>query len=118
MKRLKDRKPKRNRSPRPKRLRNRRLEASKKSKLKSFKKRPKKKQSSKAKTNKILNTLLWCYVEPGNHTHARKFGKKLFGSHSAYVNALIAKDRGVKPKLGSWKAKGESDKLRKARKKK
>lgn len=43
----------------------------------------------------------------------------MFGSFSAYVNALIAKDRGVKPKLGFWKSKGEATANRlKVRKKK
>lgn len=65
---------------------------------------------------KILNSLLYSYVEKGNAKYAKTEGKKLFGSHSAYVNALIAKDRGVKPHLGKWKSKGESKALRKKKK--
>lgn len=67
---------------------------------------------------KVLSSTLYCYVEPGNYAHAKGSGAKLFGSHSAYVNALIAKDRGVKPALGFWKAKGEAKKRRLAKTKK
>lgn len=51
--------------------------------------------------NRNLNAILYGYVEKENLRHAKTFGKNLFGSHSAYINALIAKDRGVKPKLGN-----------------
>jgi hypothetical protein len=61
---------------------------------------------------KTLSAPLFCYLEPGNAKHARTVGKKLFGSFSAYVNALIANDRGVKPALGKWKSDGESKALR------
>lgn len=61
---------------------------------------------------KVLDTTLFCYVEKDNAKHAKKDGKKLFGSFSAYVNALIARDRGVEPKLGSWKAAGENKEIR------
>lgn len=61
---------------------------------------------------KNLDTSLYCYVEKENASYAKKEGKKLFGSYSAYVNALIANDRGVQPKLGNWKAPGESKLLR------
>lgn len=71
-----------------------------------------------AKRDKNLNTTLYCYVESINEKYAKSVGKKLFGSHSAYVNALIAKDRGGEPKLGSWKAPGEADTLRKQKRKK
>jgi hypothetical protein len=57
---------------------------------------------------------MYLYLEPGNARHAKAFGKKIFGSASAYVNALVAKDRGVKPVLGSWKSPGEA-KARRAR---
>lgn len=67
--------------------------------------------------NKALNGKLYCYVEAENAKHAKTHGKLMFGSHSAYVNALIAKDRGVTPKLGTWKAEGESKKLRDEKKK-
>jgi hypothetical protein len=52
------------------------------------------------KTKKNLNKTLYCYVEGTNLKYADDYGKSLFGSRSAYINALIAKDRGVKPKLG------------------
>lgn len=62
---------------------------------------------------KNLDTILYCYVEKENAKHAKTEGKKLFGSFSAYVNVLIANDRGAKPALGSWKAEGESKLIRK-----
>lgn len=61
-----------------------------------------------------LSVTLYSYVEPDNAKHAKTVGKQMFGSFSAYVNALIAKDRGVKPVLGFWKAKGEAQKKREA----
>lgn len=65
-------------------------------------------------TPKTLDTTLFCYLEKDNAKFAKKEGKKLFGSYSAYINALIAKDRGAEPKLGAWKAAGESKALRQA----
>ena len=62
------------------------------------------------RTPKALSATLYSYVEPTNAKYAKTEGKKLFGSFSAYVNALIAKDRGVKPILGFWKAPGEAAK--------
>lgn len=67
--------------------------------------------------SKVLNATLYCYVESPNAKHAKRVGKNLFGSFSAYVNALIARDRGVKPRLGMWKAKGEADKARAVKRK-
>lgn len=64
-----------------------------------------------------LNCTLYSYVEKGNRKHAKTVGKSLFGSHSAYINALIAKDRGVTPKLGAHRPKGETEMNRKATKK-
>lgn len=58
------------------------------------------------------------YFSEGNKKYAETVGKTLFGSASAYVNALISKDRGQKPSLGSWKAKGEARDKRLALKKK
>ncbi len=63
---------------------------------------------------KILSEPLYAYVEPANGKHARTFGKKTFGSFSSYVNVLIAKDRGVKPNLGSWKLDKEKGRMTKA----
>lgn len=63
------------------------------------------------RTSKLLPKTLYIYVEEKNAEHAKFEGKKLFGSYSAYVNALIAKDRGAKPILGYWKAKGEAKKV-------
>ncbi len=71
------------------------------------------KSATPRRVPKVLSDPLYCYVEPGNGSHARTEGKKIFGSFSAYVNALIAKDRGVAPKLGDWKSKGEAKKIRK-----
>lgn len=62
------------------------------------------------RAGKVLNTPLYAYCEPGNAKYARVDGKKKFGSFSGYVNALIAKDRGVKPKVGFWKPKEETKK--------
>lgn len=53
-----------------------------------------------ANPSRKLNATLYNYVEKKNAEHAKKVGKLLFGSHSAYVNALIAKDRGAKPNTG------------------
>lgn len=61
---------------------------------------------------KTFGATLYCYVEPANAEHAKLKGKELFGSVSAFVNALIAKDRGVKPVLGFWQSKGEAKKKR------
>lgn len=44
------------------------------------------------KSNKILTATLYCYVEPHIATYAKKKGRNDFGSFSAYVNYLIAKD--------------------------
>ncbi len=73
------------------------------------------KQSSKPRKvvkkplpTRALNTTLYAWVEARNANYARKLGAKLFGSYSAYVNALIANDRGVKPRLGFWKSPGEA----------
>lgn len=52
------------------------------------------------------------YFSEGNKKHAETHGKTLFGSVSAYINALISKDRGKTPELGSWKATGEARKRR------
>jgi hypothetical protein len=70
-------------------------------------------KKTKRTVPKDLSHTLYCYVEPANGAHAREEGAKLFGSYSAYINALIAKDRGVPPILGTWKAPGESKALRK-----
>ncbi len=61
---------------------------------------------------KTLDATLYCYVQKGNAEFAKSYGKKLFGSFSAYVNALIAKDRGAKAQLGYWKSKGEAKLLK------
>lgn len=62
------------------------------------------------KKTKTLDAHLYCYVQRSNAKWAKAFGTKIFGSQSAYINALIAKDRGVKPKLGTWKVAGENKK--------
>ena len=66
---------------------------------------------AKRRVPKTLGTTLYCYVEKANYKHAHSLGKDMFGSASSYVNALIARDRGVKPALGDWKSKGEAKKL-------
>lgn len=64
---------------------------------------PKKKQPKpKSQKSTTLTTTLYCYVEPDNEAYAKTEGKKDYGSHSSYVNALIAKDRGVRPAAGIW----------------
>jgi hypothetical protein len=62
--------------------------------------------------SKTLSEAVYAYCEGANARHAKTQGRKLFGSTSGYINALIAKDRGVKPRLGMWKARGESEMLR------
>ena len=74
---------------------------------------PKKKEKGLDKT---LNSVLYCYLQPECAAYAKKEGKKLFGSFSGYVNALIANDMGKKPELGAWKAEGESKALRETKK--
>lgn len=75
---------------------------------------PKKKKRAPAEKRRMPKTLeatLYCYVEPANKKHACTEGKARFGSFSGYVNALISKDRGVQPKLGTWKAREKEEKL-------
>lgn len=55
---------------------------------------------------KVFNHVLYAYVRKENGDFARGHGANLFGSFSGYIDALISKDRGVKPRLGAWKAKG------------
>lgn len=68
--------------------------------------KPKSKTAKKAdrKIPKVLNFTLYTYVEPVNGKYAKVQGKKKFGSFSAYVNQLIAKDRGAKTFHKSVKA--------------
>lgn len=68
----------------------------------SKKKQTKKKPKKYARTGKILTKTVYAYVEPANHKHAIASGKKpKYGTTSAYVNALIAADRGAKPAKGT-----------------
>lgn len=54
------------------------------------------------RTGKVLTHTLYAYVEPGNAKHANSKAKNpKFGTMSAYVNSLIAKDRGVALHKGS-----------------
>lgn len=46
---------------------------------------------------KTLDATLYCYVEKSNEKYAKDQGKQKYGSHSAYINTLICKDRGTKP---------------------
>lgn len=46
----------------------------------------------------------YIYLTKGNAKHAETVGKKVYGSVSVYINALISNDRDVKPVLGRWKA--------------
>lgn len=61
---------------------------------------PKKKKAKakpKARRPKVLSAILFTYVEPANAKYARKQGKDpKFKTFSAFMNYLIAKDRGVK----------------------
>ena len=62
---------------------------------------------------KVLNSSLFCYVQKTNADHAKSYGVRVFGSHSAYINVLISKDRGVKhPLLGKHKTPGENKAMR------
>lgn len=60
------------------------------------------------KMPKTLSTPLFAYTRKENAKYAKTAGKKLFGSYSAYIDALISRDRGIEPVLGSWKAPGEA----------
>ena len=51
----------------------------------------------------VLTTHLYPWVERPNAVYARTVGAKKYGSFSSYINQLISKDRGVRPKLGTWK---------------
>lgn len=54
------------------------------------------KKATSTKTRRLpkrLSHILYAYAEPVNGKHAREYGKKHFGSFSAYVDALIAADR-------------------------
>jgi hypothetical protein len=62
-----------------------------------------KKTAKKAK--KVLNTHLYAYCTKANATYARTKGKQEFGSFSAYINALIASDRGVKTRTPTTHAR-------------
>lgn len=68
--------------------------------------------------SKIFPVNLYIYLQEENANFAKTRGKELFGSFSAYINALIAKDRKVKPVLGGWKARGEAKRIREALSKK
>lgn len=70
------------------------------------------------RTSKTLPVTMYIYLTQTNAEHVKTHGKKLFGSASAFLNALVCKDRGVKPTLGAWKAKGEAKKARLAKLKK
>lgn len=63
-------------------------------------------------SKRVFTHTLYSYVRKANDKYAKTHGRKMFGSHSAYVDALISRDRGVKPILGAWKSEGESRKLR------
>lgn len=66
-----------------------------------------------ARFGPLLSKLVYSYMEPGNAAHARAQGKKKkWGSISAYVNALVAKDRGVKAATGTRGQKGFKQKRR------
>lgn len=76
-----------------------------------------KRKKKYARTGKILTDTLYLYVEPGSKKHAISQGKKpKYGTVSGYVNALIAKDRGVKPKRGT-RGQGELKRAKKPAKK-
>lgn len=72
----------------------------------------------KRRVPKVLSKIVYCYLEPANKKHAKTKGAKLFGSLSAYLNALVSKDRGASPVLGTWKTPGENKEIRKEAKKK
>ena len=43
-------------------------------------------------SNRILTTVLYCYIEPHIASFAKRKGMAEFGSTSAYINYLIAKE--------------------------
>lgn len=57
------------------------------------------------KTSKKLPATVYVYLTLKNAAFAKTQGKKTYGSASAYINALISKERNVKPVLGGWKAR-------------
>ncbi len=71
------------------------------------------KKKPKKLLKRTLNSTLYCYVEPDNAKHAKTEGKRVWGSFSAYVNVLIANDRGVVAKLGAWRGATEEKRTRK-----
>ncbi len=54
-----------------------------------------------------LTQLIQPHVTPHNAVFAKKHGREVFGSLSAYINTLIANDRKAKPTLGHWGPKTE-----------
>lgn len=56
-------------------------------------KRKKSAKKTVRRTPKRLSHTLYSYVEPNNGEYAREFGKKYFGSFSAYIDVLITEDR-------------------------
>ena len=57
----------------------------------------------KKKAKSPLTAQVFYYVEPAQKAWVKKTAKLFYGSESAYINSLIAKDRGVKPNKGLWK---------------
>lgn len=63
-------------------------------------KKPVKKKKTRA--GRILSTTIYAYVEAPNQSFAVKQGQlPKFGTTSAYINFLIAKDRGAKAATGT-----------------
>ena len=70
------------------------------SETKQPKKYPKKKKY--ARVGQILTHTVYAYVEKENQAFAKEQGARpKYGTVSAYINALIAKDRGVAPAIGT-----------------
>jgi len=49
-------------------------------------------KSSLKKERRTLNTVLYCYVEPHLAIYAKRNGNYIYGSVSAFINYLIAKE--------------------------
>ena len=69
------------------------------------------------KSESPLSQTLFVYVEKENAEFAKAQGKKLFGSVSSYVNAILARERNVEPALGKWQPPGVSEQRKKERNK-
>ncbi len=54
---------------------------------------PRTKLSKERRMPKVLSQNLYCYTSPEVRAYAHTYGRKSFGSASAYVDALIRADK-------------------------